>query len=338
MDNMFVNIIGFIIAASIILVSGARVTKYGDIMAGMLGWSKMFMGLLLIASVTSLPELMTGISSIVFVDAPNLAVGDIVGSCAFNILIISIMDLFYDNKKPLTSVAQIGHVIAAAFGIIMLCLVALGIVMPDVFGNIAWIGGFSFVFLALYLLAIRVVFLYEKKRPRSISTEEEQHSHSLTLRQVVFKYVTNAVFVMLAALLLPYFGEHIAESSGISQSFFGTVFIAFSTSLPEIVVSIAAIRMGTIDLAIGNIFGSNIFNIGILALDDILYTKGPIFLFTNPNHIIPVLGTIIITAIGIIGIVFKEEKKWKLALDSAAIVIVFIVMIVLLYLKNQQIA
>lgn len=336
MDNLFVNIVGFIIAAAIILVSGARLTKYGDIMAGMLGWSKMFMGLLLISFVTSLPELMTGVSSIVFIDAPDLAVGDIVGSCAFNILIISIMDLFYDKKKPLTSVAQIGHVIAAAFGIIMLCLVALGIVMPTIFGNIAWVGGFSFVFLALYLVAIRVVFLYERKRPHSISTDE-QHSHSLTLKQVIFKYITNAVFVMLAALLLPYFGEHIAIKTQIDQSFFGTVFLAFSTSLPEIVVSVAAIRMGTIDLAIGNIFGSNIFNIGILALDDLFYTKGPIFLFTNPNHIIPVLGTIIITAIGIIGIVFREEKKWKLALDSAVIVIVFVLMTVLLYLKNQTI-
>ena len=72
--------------------------------------------------------------------------------------------------------------------------------------------------------------------------------------------------------------------------------------------------MGTIDLAISTVFGSTIFNIVILALDDIAYTKGPIFQFTNPNHIIPVLGTIIIAAIGIIGIIFKEEKSGNLPL------------------------
>ncbi|MNR13134.1 hypothetical protein D3C85_1295220 [compost metagenome] len=92
--------------------------------------------------------------------------------------------------------------------------------------------------------------------------------------------------------------------------------------------------MGTIDLAIGNVFGSNIFNIAILAFNDILYTKGPIFQFTSPNHIIPVLGTIIITAIGIIGIVFKEEKKWKLAIDTALIVLVYGLMMGLLYYKK----
>jgi len=100
------------------------------------------------------------------------------------------------------------------------------------------------------------------------------------------------------------------------------------------VVSVAAIRIGTIDLAIGNIFGSNIFNIAILSLDDVLYTKGPIFLFTSPNHIIPVLGTIVITAIGIIGIVFKAEKKWKLAIDTSLILVVYILMMGLLYYKT----
>ncbi|MET0758895.1 MAG: hypothetical protein ABWZ56_00630, partial [Flavobacterium sp.] len=286
MSNTYLHIIGFIIATAIIVVTGSRLSKYGDMMADMLGWGKMFMGLILMASVTSMPELMNGISSVVILDAPDLAVGDIVGSCAFNILIISIMDLFYDHKKPLTSVAQTGHVIAASFGIILLSFVAIAILMPDIFGTIIWIGEFSLLFLVLYFIAIRVVFLYEKKS--RIHQEEIKHSYSLTLKQVILRYAINAVVLMAAAMLLPYFGEHLAKASGLGQSFFGTLFIAASTSLPEVVVSIAAIRMGTIDLAIGNIFGSNIFNIAILALDDILYTKGPIFQFTSPNHIVPV--------------------------------------------------
>lgn len=334
MNDIYLHISGFIICTGVIVIAGSRLSKYGDMMADMMGWGKMFVGMILMASVTSMPELMTGISSIVIVDAPNLAVGDIVGSCAFNILIISMMDLFYDSKKPLTSVAQTGHVISASFGIIMLSMVAFAILMPDIFGRIAWIGGFSILFLILYFVAIRTVFLYVKKQPVAV---EVARPNKLTLKQVVSKYVLNAVFVIIAAIGLPYFGEHLAAASGLSQSFFGTLFIAASTSLPEIVVSIAAIRMGTIDLAIGNIFGSNIFNIGILALDDILYTKGPIFLFTNPNHIIPVLSTIVITAIGISGIVFRTVKKWKLALDTGAIVFVYIMMLVLLYYKNKAV-
>lgn len=332
MNTLYLDSIGFLMATAIIVITGSRLSKYGDMMADMLGWGKMFMGLILMASVTSMPELMNGISAVVVLDAPDLAVGDIVGSCAFNILIISIMDFFYDHKKPLTSVAQPGHIIAASFGIILLCLVAFAILMPNFFGTILWIGEFSILFLIFYLVAIRVIFLYEKKENNH--REAQKDTYTLTLKQVVLRYALNAVILMGAAMLLPYFGEHLAESSGLGQSFFGTLFIAASTSLPEVVVSIAAIRMGTIDLAIGNIFGSNIFNIAILALDDILYIKGPIFQFTSPNHIIPVLGTIIITAIGIIGIIFKEEKKWKLAIDTALIAVVYILMMGLLYYKK----
>jgi len=329
MDAIYLDILGFILATAVIIATGSRLSKYGDMMADMLGWGKMFMGIILLASVTSMPELMNGISAVVFLDAPDLAVGDIVGSCAFNILIISIMDLFYDHKKPLTSVAQTGHVIAASFGIMLLSLVAFAILMPDIFGTILWIGEFSLLFLLFYIIAIRVIFSYDKKE--SHHPEERKNTCTLTLKQVVGRFTMNAIVLMAAAMLLPYFGEHLAEASGMGQSFFGTLFIAASTSLPEVVVSIAAIRMGTIDLAIGNVFGSNIFNIAILAIDDILYTKGPILQFTSPNHIIPVLGTIIITAIGIIGIVFKEEKKWKLAIDTALIALVYVLMMILLY-------
>jgi cation:H+ antiporter len=332
MNTILLHIIGFIIATVVIVATGSRLSKYGDMMADMLGWGKMFMGIMLMASVTSMPELMSGISAVTILDAPDLAVGDIVGSCAFNILIISIMDLFYNHKKPLTTDAQTGHIIAASFGIMMLSMLALAILMPDVFGNIAWIGGFSLLFLVLYLIAIRVVFLYDKKVNNH--PQENKPFYSLTLKQVVLRYTMNAVILMGAAMLLPFFGKNLAEASGLGQSLFSTLFIAISTSLPEVVVSVAAIRIGTIDLAIGNIFGSNIFNIALLSLDDILYTKGPIFLYTNPNHIIPVLGTIVITAIGIIGIIYKAEKKWKLAIDTSLILVVYVLIMGLLYFKK----
>jgi cation:H+ antiporter len=332
MNTLLLHIIGFIFATVIIVITGSRLSKYGDIMADMLGWGKMFMGIILMASVTSMPELMSGISAVTILDAPDLAVGDIVGSCAFNILIISIMDMFYNHKKPLTTDAQTGHIIAATFGIIMLSMVAFAILMPDVFGSIGWVGGFSLLFLVLYLIAIRVVFLYDKKENNH--PQENKLFYTLTLKQVVLRYTINAVILMGAAMLLPFFGKNLAEASGLGQSLFGTLFIAISTSLPEVVVSIAAIRIGTIDLAIGNIFGSNIFNIAILSFDDILYTKGPILLFTSPNHIIPVLGTIIITAIGIIGIIYKAEKKWKLAIDTSLILVVYVLIMGLLYFKK----
>ena len=125
------------------------------------------------------------------------------------------MDLFYNHKKPLTSVAQTGHVIAASFGIIMMSLVAFAILMPEIFGTIAWIGGFSILFFILYFIAIRVVFLYDKK----VNNHPQKNKlfYSLTLKQVVFRFAMNAGILMSAAMLLPYFGKNLAEISGLGK-------------------------------------------------------------------------------------------------------------------------
>lgn len=329
--NVTYHIAGFIFCALVIVFSGVRLAKYGDLMADLLGWGKMFVGLILMASVTSLPELMTGFGSVVLVDAPDLALADVLGSCAFNILIISILDIFHEKSKPITSDTKIGHIIAATFSIIQLAVVALSIMMPNIFGHIGWIGNYSFIIAIIYFVSMRVVYLYDKK---SHELPIVSHPGTLTIRQVVARYILNALIVMAAASFLPYFGEHLAEASGLGQSFFGTLFISASTSLPEIVVSIAAVRMGMIDMAVGNLFGSNLFNMMIFVVDDAMYHKGPILDHTLPINIIPAVFTIIITCIGIAGIVYKSAFKWKLAIDTGMILLFYVAMMILLYMNR----
>jgi len=126
--------------------------------------------------------------------------------------------------------------------------------------------------------------------------------------------------VIVSAVLLPKIGEGIAETTGLGQSFVGNIFIALATSLPEVVVSTAAIRMGAADLAIGNLLGSNIFNIFILGIDDIFFTKGAILSVVNQNHMISALSAIAMTAIAAIGLTYRAEKKRLfIAWDSAGL-------------------
>ena len=106
----------------------------------------------------------------------------------------------------------------------------------------------------------------------------------MTLKQAVTRYSGAAGIVVGAALWLPFVGKSIAEPMGWHQSFVGTIFIAFATSVPEIAVTIGALRIGAIDMAIGNLLGSNLFDILILAIDDILYLPGPILSYVSPSH------------------------------------------------------
>jgi len=82
---------GFIICTAAIVYSGIKLSKYGDVIAEKTGLGRAWIGLVLMASVTSLPELVTGISSVTFAGVPDIAVGDVLGSCVFNMLIIALL-------------------------------------------------------------------------------------------------------------------------------------------------------------------------------------------------------------------------------------------------------
>jgi cation:H+ antiporter len=161
-------------------------------------------------------------------------------------------------------------------------------------------------------------------------TEELKYG-AVPLRSALTRYTVNALAVVGAALFLPGIGTRIAVQTGLSQSFVGSIFIAMTTSLPEVVVSIAALRLDAIDLAIGNLFGSNIFNILILALDDFLYVHGPLLSSSSGSHVITVLSGISMTAVAVIGLTYRAEKKaLPLAWDSVGIIMIYITNLLLL--------
>jgi cation:H+ antiporter len=148
-------------------------------------------------------------------------------------------------------------------------------------------------------------------------------------------FALNAVLIVGAALYLPGLAETLAEVTGLGQTFFGTLFVALSTSLPEVVVSIAALRIGAIDMAVGNIFGSNLFNVGILALDDLFYTPGSLLAAIETSHSIAVMAAMIMTAIAIVGLTYRSDsKRLFVAWDSVGIAVVYALANVMLYLRS----
>lgn len=325
---------GFIICTAAIVYSGIKLSKYGDIIAEKTGLGRAWIGLVLMASVTSLPELVTGISSVTFAGLPDIAVGDVLGSCVFNMLIIALLDAVY-RIMPISAKAHQGNVLSAAFGILLLSIVALSIFLGKHISPLGWIGYYSIFFIIIYLIAMRLVFFYEKRQIAALIKEKaiELRYEGISTKTAVVQYCLNAVIVIVAATFLPKIGEGIAETTGLGQTFVGNIFIAVSTSLPEVVVSFTAVKMDAVDLAIGNLFGSNIFNIFILALDDIFFIKGPILSFANQNHIISAMSAVAMTAIAVIGLTYRSMKKpLFIAWDSIGITIIYIVNLMLLYM------
>lgn len=325
-------IVLYLFITTLIFLAGTKLSKYGDIIAVKSGLGRTWIGVVLVASVTSLPELVTGISSVTYAQVPDIAVGDVVGSCAFNLLILSLLDSIHPS--PVSAKAHHGHIITGAFGIVLLSMVVLSIFLKDLIKPLGWIGPYTPLILLIYFIGMRTIYHYEKRKMAHFIKElaEEYQYQKITLREALWKYSFNALIVVFSAMFLPKVGEKIAEESGLGQTLVGNIFIALSTSLPEVVVSFSAVKMGAIDLAIGNLLGSNLFNLFILAFDDLFFVKGPILAHVSENHLIPALSVIMMTAIVIIALTYKLEKKLLvLSWDSYILLLLYLFNFMLLY-------
>jgi cation:H+ antiporter len=155
--------IGFFVCTTAIVFAGTRLSKYGDIIAKKTGLGRTWIGVVLMASVTSLPELVTGIGSVTFAGVPDIAAGDVLGSCVFNMLILAVLDAIY-RQMPISAKAHYGHVLSAGFGILLLCIVATALFLGDRLQSLGWIGAYSILFIFVYLLAMRMIYSYEKRQ------------------------------------------------------------------------------------------------------------------------------------------------------------------------------
>ena len=326
--------IGLILCTSVIVYAGTRLSKYGDIIAEKTGLGGTWIGVVLLASVTSLPELVTGISSVTYAGVPDIAIGNVIGACVFNMLILAILDAIY-RPMPVLSKALQGNILSAGFGIFLLSTVAISLFLGNRIFPVGWIGLYTPLLVLIYLFAMRLVYFYERRQVSVFIKEmaAKLKYEDISVKTAILKFSINAVLVIIAAVFLPKVGEGIAESTGLGQTFVGSIFIAIVTTIPEVVVSIAAVRIGAIDLAMGNLFGSNIFNIFILAIDDFFFIKGPILSLVNQNHIISTLFAIAMTSSAIIGLTYRAEKRTLfLALDSIVMILLYMANLLSLYM------
>ena len=281
------------------------------------------------ATITSLPELINGISSVTIANVPDIALGDIMGSLIFNIAIIAFMDLFYRRNAPIFSIAGQGHVISASFGIILIGIVSSSILVGNAMPSFGGIGLYTPIIITVYLIGIRSVYSHEKKN----SVVMPAQYADIALKQAILKLSLNAAVIVVAATLLPFIADRLAMETGLGRSFVGTFFVGLATSFPELAVSIGALRLGAIDMLIGNIFGSNMFDILVIAIDDLFYAKGPLLNDVSANHAITGFMAIIMTAVSIAAIVSGTKRRTFLRLgwDAMALFTIYAASIALLY-------
>ena len=314
----------FIVCVVIIFISGRKVARYGDVIAEKTGLGGVWIGLVLIAALTSLPELFNGISAVTLVDAPGLTIGNLLGANMFNLFNLALLDLAHRNGSILAVVGKT-HRLTGIFSLMMVLSIAGFILISSRFHimDIGWIGWYTPFILLLYLVLARILYRYEQRHPSLQETELEYTD--LSLKKVCLHFSISAVFIIGAGIWLPFIGDEIAEVYGWGQSFVGSLFLAFSTTLPEITVSFAAMRIGAKDLAIANLIGSNLFNLTIIPIDDLFYVKGPVLAAVAETHLVTACAVVLMTIVFVIGLSCRHQRFYRLNWWNVTLILLFLI-------------
>ncbi|MDA0263371.1 MAG: hypothetical protein O3A93_11020 [Chloroflexi bacterium] len=270
----------FLASSGVVVFCGAKLAVYGDALASLTGWGRLFVGGLLLALATSLPELSTNISA-VRLDPPNpeLAVGTVLGANMKNMVTLAAVALAFGGKRFLQRVApEQGYLIMVAVGLTGIAVLFGALKM----GVEVWeIGLSSIILIVLFVLGMWWVY---KTRPKEDDANEKDTGMTLSRAWVMFGLVSAGVVV--SGFFLAWSTDEIAEITGIASSTLGILLVAFVTTIPEISATVMAARLGAVDLAVAGVYGSSVFNVSILFYSDIVYRDGILVNHTEPAHFV----------------------------------------------------
>jgi len=237
--------------------------------------------------------------------------------------------------EPVYSRMDQGHILTAGFGVILIGLVGAMLLLGRNDLKFLHVGAYTPIIIVLYLVAMRAAFVYERRRPFSEATKDTDPN--VTLRMAATRYLAAAVVVVVAGTWLPFVGIEIADVMGWRTTFVGTLFVAGATSLPELVVTISALRVGALDMAIANLLGSNLFDMLVLAIDDLAYLQGPLLSAVSPTHAVTAFAAVIMSGIVIVALLYRPATRFHGTIGwvSLSLLIVYLLSSYAIYLHGH---
>jgi cation:H+ antiporter len=332
---MTVVILQFVFFAGVIVVAGSVLSRLADEIAEKTGLGRLLIGSVLLASATSLPELTVDIAA-VQQGNPNLAMGDLLGSSLMNLLILAVLDLTRHSRGKMFSRAAAGHALGGATSVGLTAIVALALMTERHFDNHEWLGlgPGAWLILLTYIVSVRMIFLDQRIAARVVAEASHQPAKAASagsLARPVTFFAVAALVILLAGPRLSAAAGELAERSGLAKTFVGTTLVALSTSLPELIACLAAVRLGAVDLAIGNVFGSNAFNMTIVcALDP--FQAGSLLAVVSPWHGVTAIAAILATNVTIMGQLYQvESRRWLIEPDAIVVIVIVVSSLWLVY-------
>lgn len=321
--------IQFVITSAVIVLAAIKLAEYGDVIALRTRLGGLFIGTILIAAATSLPEVLTTLSAVQQA-YPNLAAGNLLGSNTFNMFLLAVLDVLARNERILRKVA-LKHALSGSLAIFSIGLV-LFFMVANIPLKIGWVGVDSVLIMLGYFAAM---YLIQTSNAGDVPSEIEipEETPSLVIALLGFGIAAGALIYVTPFMVSA--SAEIAEVTGLGTTFVGSTLVAAVTSLPEMVTTLAAMRLGAYDMAIGNLFGSNLFNMFALGLTDVFYTPGRFLAVIDPSFLLVGMLGLLMTGMGLIGNLARLRRRiWFIEVDALALVVLYLGGMYLLYLRG----
>jgi len=297
----------FLLSATAVIVAGVRLARDGDTIAEKTGLGGMWVGAILVAAATSLPELGTDVSA-VWQGAPKLAVGDLFGSNMANMVILAVADLLVRHTRVLARVA-VNQLAVGTLAIALAAIATLGMLVPG--WTVAGVGWSTIVVGAAYVAGMGYLHRNRAEPPFGAG-DGTTGVRPGELRRAALGFAAAAVLIVLAAPFLAYSTAIVADQLGISHGFAGMVLLAATTSMPEAVVTVTSIRAGAYELAVGNLFGSNCFNMAALVALDVADGWRPVLANMGADVVVGALAGILLTSLAMLGILDRADRRRRI--------------------------
>jgi cation:H+ antiporter len=322
----------FSVSAILIVVAAMKLAECADAIALRTRLGGMFVGTLLLAGATSLPELFTTLNSI-SQEVPELAAGNIFGSSMFNMLLLAVLDMADRRTRILRTVA-VNHALSAGVAVLVTGL-AVFFVLADVGVQIGWVGLDSMILVGTYWLGMALIYGRNRGMAENVESQRGELEGVPGLLPAVVCFSGAAAVLVMVTPWLVRSSVAIAGLAGLTTGFVGTSLVALVTSLPEVVTAVAAIRIGAHDLAVGNLFGSNIFNVFALGSTDLFYFRGRFLGTVDPALTLAGMAGLLLTSLGLVATAARLERRlFFVEVDALLIILGYVGAIVLLYSRG----
>jgi cation:H+ antiporter len=321
----------FFVTSAIVVFAAIKLAEYGDIISVRTGLGGLVVGTIFLAGATSLPELLAAISSFA-AGEPNLAAGNFFGSNMVNIVLLAIIDGIH-YQVPLLRRAAVSHALTASLAMIMMLIAVLAIMLRLDIG-VGWFGFDSVALIAVYFVGMRLI---QKQMSGEVQSAEKMTPAIgfPTLRRGIIGFAIASLVLIVVVPFLVSSATDIAEITGLGTTFVGTALLSVVTSLPELVAAYGAVRIGAYDLAVGNLFGSSVFNMFGLALSDAFYTDGFLLSVIDESFALVGLFALLMTGVALFANLSRVERKIGfIELDAFVIIAIYLLAMLLLYTRG----